>query len=121
MARKKKAVEKSVRKAKKAPRKAPIKRSKRRKTAAAAKKTVSGRKKPIVGKARKASTGGFHPKAGKPAPVPSPAGETYGEEGWREEELSAAELGVDVPDLDELEAERNTPDIVEEGEEETEW
>ena len=51
----------------------------------------------------------------------SPAGEVYGEEGWREEELSAAELDTNVPELDELEAELEGPEITSETDEDPEW
>ena len=49
-----------------------------------------------------------------------PAGEVYGEESWKEEELSAAELDVDAPELDELESEIEAPEVGEESED-SEW
>jgi hypothetical protein len=51
-------------------------------------------------------------------------GEVYGEESWREEELSAAELDADAPELDEVEsdADLDQPEIGNgDGEEEGEW
>jgi hypothetical protein len=51
----------------------------------------------------------------------SSSGEVYGEEGWREEELSAAELDTNAPELDELEAERAGPEITSETDEDPEW
>ncbi|MEP6993726.1 MAG: hypothetical protein ABI968_04315 [Acidobacteriota bacterium] len=50
----------------------------------------------------------------------SPEGEVYGEEGWKEEELSAAELDADVPESDELEAEPDEPEIAGESDD-SEW
>jgi hypothetical protein len=49
------------------------------------------------------------------------AGEVYGEEGWREEELSAAELDADSPELEELEAELEGPEVGVEPEDDAEW
>ena len=51
----------------------------------------------------------------------SPTGESYGEEGWREEELSAGELEVDAPELQALEEEIGGPDVGGESEEDGEW
>ena len=48
-------------------------------------------------------------------------GESYGEEGWREEELSAAELEVDGPELEELEEELGGPEVGGETDEDAEW
>jgi len=55
------------------------------------------------------------------AAVASPTGESYGEEGWREEELSAGELEVDAPELQALEEEIGGPDVGGESEEDGEW
>ncbi|HTY43038.1 MAG TPA: hypothetical protein VMH79_14285 [Thermoanaerobaculia bacterium] len=56
------------------------------------------------------------------AAAASTAGEDYGRESWREEELSAAEIDADAPELDELEAEMDEADLGDaEGEDETEW
>ena len=70
------------------------------------------------------------PKAAQPAssggltPFPSPgaSGEAYGEEVWKEEEVSAAELDADGPELDELEAEGELegPDMGEDSDD-SEW
>jgi hypothetical protein len=49
------------------------------------------------------------------------AGEVYGDEGWREEELSAGELEVDAPELEELESELGAPEVGGEPEEDAEW
>jgi hypothetical protein len=51
----------------------------------------------------------------------SPAGESYGEEGWREEELSAGEVEVDGPELEELEDEMGGPEVGGESDEDGEW
>ena len=48
-------------------------------------------------------------------------GESYGEEGWREEEVAAAELEVDGPELEELEDEMGGPEIGGETDEDAEW
>lgn len=48
-----------------------------------------------------------------------PVGEVYGEESWKEEELSAAELDADAPELDELESE-DGPEIGDESDN-SEW
>ena len=100
--------------ARKVARKAPPKK------AAAPKKTAASRKAP--------SRKDF---AARPVPVrtvvggiaaaASPSGEVYGEEGWREEELSAAELDADAPELDELEAELEGPEITSETDDDPEW
>ena len=58
---------------------------------------------------------------GKSVRRASPSGEVYGEEGWREEELSAAELDTNAPELDELEAELDGPEITSETDEDPEW
>ena len=52
------------------------------------------------------------------AAAASPAGEAYGEGSWREE-LSAAELDTDSPELDELETERG--DVEMDPEDDLEW
>jgi hypothetical protein len=46
------------------------------------------------------------------------AGEVYGAQGWQEE-LSAAELDADAPELDELEDELDGPELG--GEDDSEW
>ena len=48
----------------------------------------------------------------------SPSGEVYGEEGWREEELSAAELDTNGPELG---AELEGPEITSETDDDQEW
>ena len=57
-----------------------------------------------------------------PFPFPGASGEAYGEEVWKEEELSAAELDADAPELDELEAdgELEGPDLGEDSDD-SEW
>jgi hypothetical protein len=58
------------------------------------------------------------------AAAASTSGEDYGRESWREEELSAAEIDADAPELDELEADdEDEPGIGGggEGEDEAEW
>jgi hypothetical protein len=57
------------------------------------------------------------------AAAASTSGEDYGRESWREEELSAAEIDADAPELDELEADGDLdePEIGGEGEDEAEW
>lgn len=74
------------------------------------------------GSARKApARKGF---VARPVPVTTVAagaaasGEVYGEEGWREEELSAAELDTSGP---ELEAELEGPEITSETDDDAEW
>ncbi len=92
-------------------------------------------KKPVKKAAKKApprasnATAARRPRKGLPRPAVaadtrsggSPAGEAYGEEGWREEELSAAELDADVPELDELEADLDSPEAIGDGEDEAQW
>lgn len=107
MAMKKKTAKKSHRRGKKASTRA----SKR--TAGRPKKTARGTKPAARKIAKKAPA----KKAGLAA---SPAGEVYGEEGWREEELSAAEMDADVPKPDEREAEPARTGV-EEDDDETEW
>ncbi len=55
------------------------------------------------------------------AAAASPTGESYGEEGWREEELSAGELAVDGPELEELEEEMGGPEVGGAPDEDAEW
>ena len=54
----------------------------------------------------------------KKAAAGASVGEIYGAEGWREEELSAAELGADAPELDDK-AEMDGAELG--GEDESEW
>jgi len=56
------------------------------------------------------------------AAAASAAGEVYGRSDWKEEEeLSAAELDADAPELDELEAELGEPELPADGEDDSEW
>lgn len=116
----KKVVRKSARAAKKSTSRKPAKMSARKaapKKAAAVKKT-SAKKPPArtvpIRRGTPART------AALPMAAAS-AGEVYGEEGWREEELAAGELDVDAPELEELEAELDGPEIGGEPEEDSEW
>ena len=55
------------------------------------------------------------------AAAASAAGEVYGRSDWKDEELSAAELDADAPELDELEAELGEPEMPADGEDDSEW
>ena len=106
-----------------APKAKPAARKARRaavKTPAAPKKKATSRKTP----ARKdfvarpvpvttVATGG--------AASASSSGEVYGEEGWREEELSASELDTNAPEVDELGSDLEGPEITSETDEDPEW
>jgi hypothetical protein len=90
-------------------------------------KTVARRKaSPRKAAPRAVSSGGKRARASRgesdsgPAGIAafSPTGEVYGEESWKEEELSAAEL--EVPELDELDDEIEGPEIGEESDD-SEW
>ena len=147
VARKKTATKKSARKGKKvskkvagrAPKKAarrPTKRAAARKVSArrTAKKAPTGRKRaarPAASEPAAPVRKGFAALGEKEAPVRvaqrggiaaagSTSGEVYGEEGWREEELSAAELDAETPELDELEPGMGAGDLGE-TDEDAEW
>jgi hypothetical protein len=77
-----------------------------RKAAAPARKTAASR---VAANARRSGVAAF-----------APAGEVYGEESWKEEELSAVELESDAPERDELEAELERPEVTEETDD-SEW
>jgi hypothetical protein len=122
--KKKKAARKASKKAarKAAGKKASSRKSTRkpaRKTArrAAPKKTARAATRKAAGTYAFSSRPASPRKAGLPKSPAVPmaagaasAGEDYGRESWREEELSAAELDADAPELDELEAELEEPE-----------
>jgi len=98
-----------------------------KKAAAPARKTSSlAASKPASAKVAKpkARTAAPSTPSGGLTPFPSPgaSGEGYGEEVWKEEELSASELDADAPELDELEAEGELegPDLGEDSDD-SEW
>lgn len=135
MVKKKKATKKSARKGKKAPKRtartAPKKTARKAVKKAAPRKAarkstpVARRSKPAKAKkaspARKGAFARGATVATFVAAAGSPAGEVYGEEGWREEELSAAELETDASELGALEAEPEGPEIASESDEDPEW
>jgi hypothetical protein len=98
-----------------------VKAASTKKTAAPArKKSSKPAAKPAVSKVTRPA------EAAKPAassgltPFP-PAGEVYGEESWKEEELSAAEMDADAPELDELESDlEDGPEMGDESDD-SEW
>jgi hypothetical protein len=103
----------------KVPKTAPKKAARR----IAAKRAAPKRKAPA-----KKFSGKVVPIEGRTIPVSEPApmaaaerGGAYGEEGWPEEELSAAEIDVDAPELDELESELGGPELGPEPEDDAEW
>jgi hypothetical protein len=51
----------------------------------------------------------------------SPAGEVYGEESWREEELSAGELDRESPEIEEVDADPDRPKVKGVVEDDSEW
>jgi hypothetical protein len=120
-------------KAKKTVRKAVRKPALKSSRKAAPARKSAGKKSPRAAtKKAKSSRPAGSRKAGLPsaaaAVVPmaaaaSTSGENYGREGWREEELSAAEIDTDAPELDELEAdsEGDEPAIGGDADDETEW
>jgi hypothetical protein len=133
VARRKKAVKKTARKAKRRATSVPRRAVRPKKTGRpgraaprkSAQKPAAGRK----GAARKSGT--VRAPAGSRKAAASrvaaggasafaPAGEVYGEESWKEEELSAVELDSDVPELEVLEAQLEDPEIAEESED-PEW
>ena len=137
MARKRKAAKKTVRKARRSPRKKARKPSRPKKSAARTRKPASKKiaKKPTPKKsssrrglpdrepsfARKAAAsrvGADESSSGRS--VFSPDGVVYGDGGWKEEELSAAELDVDAPEIDEIQEELDGPEIAGESDD-TDW
>jgi hypothetical protein len=101
--------------------KAPTKAASKKRAAAPARKAKAA--KPAAAKVtrRATRTAASKPEASSGLTPFPPAGEVYGEEGWKEEELSAAEMDVDAPELDEIES--DLEDATEAGEEsdDSEW
>jgi hypothetical protein len=106
--------------------KAPAKvASKKKKPATRARKSPS--KPPAKLAIVKVTRRGRRPAAAEPeassglTPFP-PAGEVYGEQGWKEEELSAGELDTDAPELDELESDlEDAPGVGDDSDDSEEW
>jgi hypothetical protein len=130
VAKKKKAAKKPARAAKRHAAGSPRKPSRPKKTGrrpkAVPRKSARAKKKAAARKSGAARTTAGSRKAAASRVAAgggstfSPAGEVYGEESWKEEELSAVELDSDAPELDELEEELESPAIVEEPDD-SEW
>jgi hypothetical protein len=124
-----KVVRKSARAAKKSTSRKPAKKAARKAAPKKAARKAAPKKAAAVKKtpAKKPPARTVPIRRGSPAltaalpMAAASAGEVYGEEGWREEELAAGELDVDAPELEELEAELEGPEIGGEPEEDAEW
>ncbi len=107
---------------KSAPRDAATKATPRDASTQSAPATAAAPRKTSPKKAATTSRGGASERETvAPMAAASPAGESYGEEGWREEELSAGEVEVDGPELEELEDEMGGPEVGGESDEDGEW